>query len=117
MNKELDKKENDNIYFYSDADRALEQMSFEKLEYMRQELIKDGEDTDIIDRAIQNKKTKEEEEELEDAADTLEDLTLLNLLYGKELFGSKSNKTNHIDDEDYEEEELEDDDYYSEDDV
>lgn len=100
-------QDDDNIYFYSDADRALEQMSFEKLEYMRQELIKQGEDTDITDRAIENKKMKEEEEELEEAADTLEDLTLLNLLYGKELFGSKSNKTNHIDD----------DDYYSEDDA
>ena len=104
MSKELDKKENDNIYFYSDADRALEQMSFEKLEYMRQELIKDGEDTDIIDRAIQNKKMKEEEEELEEAADTLEDLTLLNLLYGKKLFGSKSDKTDYNDD--YDEEDI-----------
>jgi len=113
----MKKIDDDNIYFYSDADRALEQMSFEKLEYMRQELIKQGEDTDIIDRAIENKKMKEEEEELEEAADTLEDLTLLNLLFGKDLFGSKSNKINHIDDEDYDEEELEDDDYYSEDDV
>lgn len=101
------KKQEDNVYFYSDADRALEKMSFEKLEYMRQELIKQGEDTDIIDRAIENKKLKEEKEELEEAADTLEDVTLLNLLFGKELFGSKSNKDDsHVD---YEEEELEDD--------
>lgn len=83
-------------------------MSFEKLEYMRQELIKQGEDTDIIDRVIENKKKKQEE-----AADTLEDLTLLNLLFGKELFGSKSNKIDPHDD--YEEEELEDDDYYNDD--
>ena len=108
----MKKTDDDNIYFYSDADRALEKMSLEKLEYIRQELIKQGEDTDIIDRAIENKK-KKEEEELEEAADTLEDLTLLNLLFGKELFGSKSNKDDsHID---YEEEELEDDDYYSDD--
>lgn len=109
----MKKTDDDNIYFYSDADRALEKMSFEKLEYIRQELIKQGEDTDIIDRAIENKKLKEEEEEIEEAADTLEDLTLLNLLFGKELFGSKSNKNDpHVD---YEEEELEDDDYYSDD--
>ena len=111
----MKKQEEDNTYFYSNADRALEQMSFEKLKYMRQELIKQGEDTDIIDRAIENKKIKEEEEELEEAADTLEDLTLLNLLFGKELFGSKSNKSKSDSYDDYEEEELEDDDYYSDD--
>ena len=108
----MKKQDDDNIYFYSDADRALEKMSFEKLDYMRQELIRQGEDTDIIDRAIENKK-KKEEDELEEAADTLEDLTLLNILFGKELFGSKSNKDDSH--EDYEEEELEDDDYYSDD--
>lgn len=108
----MKKTDDDNIYFYSNADRALEKMSFEKLEYIRQELIKQGEDTDIIDRAIEKKK-KKQEEELEEAADTLEDLTLLNLLFGKELFGFKSNKDDsHVD---YEEEELEDDDYYSDD--
>ena len=87
------KKLDDDTYIYSDADRALEKMSFEKLDYMRQELIKQGEDTDIIDRAIENK-LKKEEENLQEDADILEDLTLLNLLFGKKTFGSsKSNKS------------------------
>ena len=128
-------------FIFDAIDKKIESIDLDKLKYIREQFIKDGEDTEIIDRAIKNKIKKEEMLKLKQQREedlSFFDMMFLYTLYGKgmnKLFKhSKSRGSSYQEDPDglmpwerelvdngehepyqFEEEELEEDDYYYED--
>ena len=130
-------------FIFDAIDKKIESIDLDKLKYIREQFIKDGEDTEIIDRAIKNKIKKEEMLKLKQQRE--EDLSFFDMMFLYTLYGKGMNKLfkhsksrgssyqedpdglmpwerelvdNGVDDYEsyqFEEEELEDDDYYSDD--
>ena len=108
----------DDSFIFDEIDDTLLNTDLDILKQARENMIRNGEDTSIIENAINRKieidrKEKEEEKQYKELC---KDAAFLGLVGG--LISDKSSKTNYNNDYEpyqYEEEELEDDDYYNED--
>lgn len=95
-------------------DTYIESLPKEVLEKVRQMDIEEGRDTEIIDKALKNKREKEKQKKKEkkEMKNKMVDAFVLGLLNGNT---AKQSINDNYEDYQYEEEELEEDDYHFDD--
>ena len=103
----------DDSMVYESIDKMFDDIDLEYLIMARDELIRDGEDTEIIDKVIEKRKGNKERESKD--IDVSKMGSILGLIEGLKK-KNNSDVDNDYEDYNFEEEELEDDDYYFEDD-